>query len=90
MESGQGLTGDQRAAPAPACRRVTTDSRLATPTMMAAASSMRVPTKPSAAPSFCRLTTGYSTTAVPIQARATMISRKAPTRAGVSGPGPTM
>ena len=57
-----------------------------------AASTTRVVTKPSAKPSFCRLTTGNSATAVPMPASATMISRKAPrTRwvpaAGAQDPG---
>jgi len=54
------------------------------------ASKTRTPTKPSAAASFCLLTTGYSTTAVPMPARATMISRTPPKITGVFGPGPTM
>ena len=36
-------------------------------------------TKPSATPSFCRLTTGYSVTAVPMPASATITSRRQPT-----------
>ena len=54
---------------------------------MAAASRVREPTKPSATPSFCRLTTGYSATAVPTPARATITSRMPPMMTAVSGPG---
>ena len=43
-----------------------------------AASRVRTAAKPSAMPSFCRLTTGNSVTAVPMPARATITSRKAP------------
>jgi hypothetical protein len=77
-------------APTPACRRVTIVHRHAMPTTISVASSTRVPTNPSAKPSFCLLTTGYSATAVPMQARATMNSSTPPTRTAVSGPAPTM
>ena len=43
---------------------------------MTAASNIRELTKPSASASFCRLTTGNSATAVPMQARAITRSRK--------------
>ena len=59
---------------------------LATPVKSMAASRVREATKPSAMPSFCRLTTGYSVMAVPMPARATMTSRKAPQSAPVSVP----
>jgi hypothetical protein len=78
------------AAPARSWRRVTMEMRLMTPTMMTAASMTRVVTKPSAATSLCRLTTGNSTTAVPMQARALMTSRKPPQRTAVSAAEPTM
>ena len=45
-------------------------------------------TKPSAKPSFCRLTTGYSAMAVPMPARATITSRKPPTSTPVWAPEP--
>ena len=77
-------------APAPACRKVTTDSRLTTPLTMMAASRTREPTKPNATPSFCRLTTGYRATAVPKQARANITSRKPAKSTCASAPGPTM
>ena len=77
-------------APAPACRKVTIARRMKTPAKMVPASRVRTATKPSATPSFCRLTTGYSATAVPMPARATIISRTTPTNTRVSGPGPTM
>jgi hypothetical protein len=77
-------------APAPACRRVTTDRRLTTPATMVAASRTRAATKPNATAWFCLLTTGYSTTAVPMQAKATIISRTPPQITPVSGPGPAM
>ena len=43
-----------------------------------AASRVRTATKPSAMPSFCRLTTGNSVTAVPMPASATITSSRAP------------
>jgi hypothetical protein len=46
--------------------------------------------KPSATPSFCLLSTGYNTTAVPMPASATMISRMPPMMTAVSVPEPTM
>ena len=45
-------------APATSWRRVTTASRLTTPVMMIAASSIRDMTRPSAMAWFCRFTTG--------------------------------
>ncbi len=53
-----------------------------------APSMTREVTKPSAKPSFWRLTTGYSATAVPIPARATMSSRTVPTSTPVTLPEP--
>jgi hypothetical protein len=44
--------------PTPAWRSVTTVNRQATPTTIPAASMVRVPTKPSAIPWFCRFTIG--------------------------------
>ena len=70
-------------APGPDCRKVTTDSRLTTPAKMVAASRTRAPTKPRR-PLQRLLTTGYSTTAVPMQAKATITSSTAPTRMEVS------
>jgi hypothetical protein len=52
-----------------------------------AASRVRTAAKPSAMASFCRLTTGKSVTAVPIPARATISSRKAPRSTPVLLPG---
>ena len=43
-----------------------------------AASRVRTATKPSAMASFCRLTTGNRVTAVPMPARATITSSRAP------------
>ncbi len=72
------------AVPARSWRRVTTASRLTTPIMMTAASNTREVTKPSARASCCRLTTGNSATAVPMQARAlTTSSRQPEEHAGV-------
>ena len=74
-------------APAPACRKVTTDSRLTTPARwwrLPGPASRRSPLR---SPSCCRRTTAYKTTAVPTQARATITSRMAPIKMGVSGPG---
>ncbi len=51
-----------------------------------AASRTRAVTNPSAKPSCCRLTTGYSVTAVPMPARATITSRKPPTSTPVLEP----
>jgi hypothetical protein len=55
-----------------------------------AASSIRVVTKPRAAASFCRLTTGNSATAVPMQAIALTRSRNQPQSTRVSAPALTM
>jgi len=77
-------------APAPSCLKVTIVRMHATLAKVPAASRVREATKPSATPSFCLLITGNSATAVPMPARATMISRRAPTRAPVSGPAPRM
>src|SRR6266516_3507593 len=46
------------AAPTPACRKVTIDKRNATPTKMVPDSRIRAATRPSAAASFCLLSTG--------------------------------
>ena len=59
---------------------------LETPIMITAPSKMRVVTKPSAKPSCCRLSTEKSATAVPMPARATIVSSKPPTRIAVSPP----
>ena len=77
-------------APARSRRRVTTARRLTTPMRMMAASSIREVTKPRAAASFCRLTTGNSATAVPMQAIALTRSRKQPQSTRVSAPALTM
>jgi len=66
--------------------KVTSERRLATPVKIMVASRVREATKPSAMPSFCRLTTGYSVTAVPMPARATTTSRKEPKSAPVLEP----
>ena len=63
-------------APATSWLRVTTASRLTTPVMMIAASSIRDMTRPSAMAWFCRLTIGYRATAVPMPAMALTKSRK--------------
>ena len=52
-----------------------------TPRKMVAASRIREATRPSASPSFCFLSNGNRTTAVPMPARATMISRTPPNMA---------
>ena len=57
-----------------------------TPTAITPASKMRVVTNASEKPSCCRLRTENSATAVPMQARATTISRKPPNRMGVVAP----
>jgi hypothetical protein len=77
-------------APTRSRRRVTTARRLTTPMTMTAASNIQAVTKPSATASFCRLTTGNSATAVPMQARALTRSRKQPQSTRVSAPVPTM
>lgn len=51
-----------------------------------AASYIRVVTKPRDAASLCRLTTGYTATAVPTPASAVSISRTAPRMVRVSAP----
>ena len=71
-------------APAPAWRSVTTDNKATTPVTMMAASRVREPTNPSATPWFCRLITGYSATAVPIQAKARSTSSRPANRIWVS------
>lgn len=71
-------------------RKVTTARRLTTPITMTAASNIRAVTKPSAMPSFCRLTTGNSATAVPTAETALTRSRKQPKMTVESAPGPVM
>src|SRR3712207_5677462 len=68
-------------------RRPRSRCRLTTPTKMVAALRTRAPTKPSATPSCCLLTTEYSTTAVSMQAQATLTSSREPTRIGGIGAG---
>ena len=57
---------------------------------MTAPSKIRVVTKPIEAASLCRLITGYSATAVPMQARAVMRSKRVPRSTWVSAPALTM
>ena len=64
--------------------------RLTTPMTMTAPSKPRVARKPIEAASLCRLITGYSATAVPMQARAVMRSKRVPSSTWLSAPGPTM
>ena len=71
---------------APGCRMDTTVSRLMMPMTITAASNIRLVTKPSASVSFCRLTTGNSATALPMQASALTRSRTLPHTTWVSAP----
>jgi hypothetical protein len=57
---------------------VTIERRLRIPTVMTPASNRRDVTKPSATASFCRRSTGKSTTPVPTIANATISSRTVP------------
>src|SRR5215204_1597602 len=71
-------------------RKDTTVRRLKAPTMMKTHSKTREVTYPRAKISCCRLTIGYSTTAVPILAMQVMNSKSAPKATPVSAPAPTM
>ena len=85
VQADERMAGDQRSAPAPSLRKVTIDREEGDPEEDGAGFQYPGGDEAQRERSFCFLRTGNRTTAVPMPARATMISRTPPTMAPCPG-----